>query len=142
MTRATSRRLRRDTGRSLSIEFAFALPILATMMIGILQFSLVLHANGAMRHALGEGIRLAKVYPDADTDAVEEEVRGALAGISAEGIQDIEFERGISSGAAFGKVTMRYRLEPVIPFVPMPEIVLEEERQAWLPTGGTGGSTL
>ena len=54
-----------DKRGAVIIETAFALPVLILLMIGMLQFGLVLQASGAMRNAIGQGIRFAKVNPNA-----------------------------------------------------------------------------
>lgn len=128
------RSLKSDHHGATVVEFALALPVLVTMMIGILQFALVLHAGGAARHALGEGIRHAKVYPLATESEVLAITRGSMDGANPGGIEDLTFVRGSNNNAQYGRVTMRYRVEPVIPFAPIPPIIIEEERQAYLPS--------
>ncbi len=60
------RKLASHRDGAVAIEMAFALPVLVTLMIGILQFGLILQASGAMRHGIGEGLRFAKVNAVAD----------------------------------------------------------------------------
>lgn len=127
-------RLRRDENGSLGVEYAFAIPVLVTIMIGILQFGMVLHANGAMRHALGEGIRLAKVDWDATDTEITDATKAALVGIDPKGVKSVTYTKGTSGAAKYGRVTMKYEMTPVIPFAPIPAIKLEETRQSWLPT--------
>lgn len=127
------RRLLRATGGAASIEAAFTIPLVATFMVGVLQFGMIFHANGAMRNAIGDGIRYAKVHPSASETTVLNETRAGLAGISPDGIKVLTFQRGTSNGATFGRITMSYELDPVIPFAAMPPIVLNETRTAYLP---------
>jgi Flp pilus assembly protein TadG len=129
-----ARRLVFDTRGAAVIEFAFALPILVALMIGVLQFGMVLHASGGVRHAVGEGIRYAKVHPDATDTEILDVARAGLAGINAGGIQALNIQRGQSNGADYRRITMRYRIAPVIPFAPIPPIVIEEARTAYLPS--------
>lgn len=128
-----ARRLIIDTRGAAVIEFALALPILIALMIGVLQYGMVLHASGGVRHAVGEGIRYAKVHPDATDTEILDVARTGLAGINAGGIQALNIQRGQSNGADYGRITMRYRIAPVIPFAPIPPIVIEEARTAYLP---------
>lgn len=127
-------RLRQDENGSLGVEYAFAIPVLVTIMIGILQFGMVLHANGVMRHALGEGIRLAKVDWDATDAEITQATKDALVGIDPKGVKSVTFTKGDDNGATYGRVTMQYEMTPVIPLAPIPTIKLEETRQSWLPT--------
>jgi hypothetical protein len=140
-----TRRLCSDARGAVAIEMAFALPVVVMLMIGILQFALVLQASGAMRHGIGEGLRFAKVNAIADPDdaaevaALEQEVEdvamAALAGMDRDGIKSIEFTSGTdASGARFGRIDVIYGMKPIIPFAPLPEIALSESRQAFLPS--------
>jgi Flp pilus assembly protein TadG len=112
---------------------AFALPIVVMLMIGILQYAIVMQTTSGMRHAIGEAVRFAKVYPNADEDEVLDIARGSFVGIDSSKITGLALERGTAAnGADYGTVTMRYRLEPVIPFVALDEINLEESRTIYL----------
>jgi Flp pilus assembly protein TadG len=52
-------RLLRDDSGAAMVETAFALPVLLTMIWGIFQFGVAMHAHAGMQNALGEGARLA-----------------------------------------------------------------------------------
>ena len=123
-----------DNRGAVIIETAFALPVLVLLMIGMLQFSLVLQASGAMRHAIGQGIRFAKVNPSATETEVLAEARQALGGINPSGIKSMELLRGTSNGADFANITMTYEITPIIPFAAIPPISLTEVRQGYLPS--------
>jgi len=128
------KKLLRDNSGAAAIEAAFALPVLATMMIGILQFALVFQASGAMRHGLGEGLRFAKVTPGATSTQVLDKTRAGLAGINLDGITALTFQSGTDNGAQFGLISMTYKLEPLLPFAAIPPITLTETRRAYLPS--------
>lgn len=126
-------RIGADQRGAAAVEFALAIPALITLMIAILQFGIVLHASGGVRHAVGEGIRHAKVYPDATEAQIYDKVRNSMAGVNPAGITSLTFERGTANGADFGRVTMQYELQPVIPFAAIPPITFNESRTAYLP---------
>ena len=126
-------RLAREEQGSFGFEFAIAFPILITLMLGILQFGMALHASGAMRNAMGEGLRLAKVNPDATADEVYAETKDELVGVDQDGIKKLVFTRGTAAnGASYGKLVMQYQMEFLLPFAPIPPIVLVEEKQIYL----------
>jgi len=127
------RKLLRSTGGSSTVDFAFALPVLVVMMIGIMQMGLTLHASGAMRHAVGEGIRLAKVDPTASQSDIEAEVKDEMTALDLDKIVTLEVTRGTSNGVAFGRIRLQYRVDPVIQLLPVPAITLTEEKQAYIP---------
>jgi hypothetical protein len=133
-----------DRRGSVGIEAAFTLPILVMAMVGILQFALVLQASGAMRHAIGQGIRYAKVHPLANhndpvevaelEENVEAIARRSLSGVDQGGIRSVQFATDVDeNGVSSGTVTITYELAPLIPFASIPPIRLNETRTAYLP---------
>ena len=124
----------RNKSGSGSIDFAFAFPVLITLMLGTIQLGMYLQASGTLRHALGEGIRYAKVYPDATTTEVLDEVRSEMPAMNPDNIAQIGFVRGTSNGAAYGRISIAYTLEPMIPLVPVPPITISESKTAYLPS--------
>lgn len=132
--RTILRLLIRDTTGSGSVDFAFALPVLVTIMLGALQMGQVLHASGALRHALGQGVRYAKVNPTATEAQVVAEVKDELAAVDPDGITKLKFTRGTTNGAKWGTAEISYKMEPMIPLVPVPPIELNESKTIWLPS--------
>lgn len=127
------RRIGRDGQGSLGFEFAIAMPILVTIMLGVLQFGMALHASGAMRNAMDAGLRYAKLDPSATAAQVYAETKDTLVGVDQSGITKLEFTRGTATnGASFGKLIMEYKMTPLMPFAPIPDIILSEEKQIYL----------
>ncbi len=123
----------RNERGSLGIEFAFAIPVLVALIMGIVQFGLVLNANGAMRNAMGEGLRLAKVNPDATESAVLNRTLDSLVGVDHNGIEALTFSRGAVDNAETGTMTMKLKLTPIIPFAAIPPIELTQTKTVYLP---------
>ena len=126
-------RFSQDERGSVGLEFGIAIPVLVALIIGVLQFGLVLNANGAMRHAMGEGLRLAKVDPSASNTEVTDRVKAQLVGVDPAGIQTLTFNRATSNNIERGTMTMTVRLTPVIPFAAVPPITLTETKTIYLP---------
>lgn len=57
-----ARLIRHQQGTS-SVEMALVLPTLFLMIFGMFQLGVLFEANAGMQHALGEGARLATIYP-------------------------------------------------------------------------------
>ncbi|QKG71961.1 TadE/TadG family type IV pilus assembly protein [Erythrobacter mangrovi] len=129
-------RLVRNERGSLGIEFAFAIPVLVALIIGIVQYGLILGANGSMRNAMGEGLRLAKVNPDATETAVLDRTLDSLTGVDPNGVETLTFSRGIVDNAETGTMTMTIKLTPIIPFAPISPIELTQTKTVYLPIGG------
>lgn len=126
------KRLFADRRGSFGMEFGLALPILVTLIIGVLQFGLILNANGAMRNAMGEGLRLAKVNPSATSTQVIQRTKDTLVGVNHNGITTLTFARSTSGNVAMGTMTMTIKLTPVIPFAPIPPIELTQTKKVYL----------
>lgn len=128
-------RIRKDNRGAAVVEMAFALPVLIVIMIGLLQFAIVLQANGAIRHGIGEGLRLAKVNSGISDADVFAEVEASIQGIDSTNITFKDFDKGTtSSGVEWGRLTVRYEITPVIPFASVGKIRLQETRRVYLPT--------
>ena len=127
------RMLRNERG-SMGLEFGLAIPILVALIIGVLQFGLVLNANGSMRHAMGEGLRLAKVDPSASNTAVTDRVKAELVGVDHKGIQTLTFNRATTNNIDRGTMTMTIKLTPIIPFAVIPPITLTQTKTIYLPS--------
>ena len=133
MSRAGLASLTRDSNGAAVIDFAFALPVLVALMLGTIQLSNTLHASGAMRHAVGEGIRLAKVDPTASIADIEAAVKNNFPAMDTSKITKLEVSRGTSNGAQTGAITMEYKVEPIVPILPIPDVTLTETKQVYLP---------
>jgi len=126
-------RIGKDQTGSLGFEFAIAMPVLVTLMLGILQFGMALHASGAMRNAMGEGLRLAKVYPTATASDVYTKTKNSFVGVDKDGIKSLVFTRGTATnGASYGKLVMTYEMGFLLPFAPIPPVTLKETKQVYL----------
>jgi Flp pilus assembly protein TadG len=68
------RRLFREARGAALIEFAFALPVLVTLIWGIVQIGLLFEAYAGMQHALGEAARFATIFPTPTDDEIKAKV--------------------------------------------------------------------
>lgn len=125
------RRLLADNKGVTTLELALALPLLATLMVGILQAGMLMHTNGSMRHAIGEGLRFAKVNPAATATQVETFARNSFTGVDTSGLTAVNYARGVNNGAAFGELTITYQAQPVIPFIPSRLVTMSETKQVY-----------
>ena len=124
--------LRRDRSGSSTVDFAFALPVRVLMMIATLQAGQILHARGSLRHAVGEGVRLAKVNPAATETMVLDRVREQLPSLKAERLSNLAFQRGTANGARTARVTASYTTEASYPVISFP-VTITEAKTVYLP---------
>lgn len=133
MPAAFSRALLRDRTGSSTIDFAFALPVLAVVMIATLQAGQVLHAKGSLRHAVGEGVRLAKVKRTATEADVVAAMRAQLPSLNATRLSNLGMSRNTANGVRTATVTATYTTEANYPIISFP-VVITETKTVYLPS--------
>jgi Flp pilus assembly protein TadG len=74
-------RLRRDERGASAVEMALSLPILLTFIWGMMQVGMVMAADAGMQHALGEGARMATVYPTPAHAAIKTKIADKVFGM-------------------------------------------------------------
>ena len=127
------RRILSDKRGSTTVDFAFALPVLLILMLGTIQMGQYLHISGALRHAVGEGVRLAKVDPDATAERIKREVRSELVAMDKDGLLGVKVERGTTGGASYSRIWVKYEMKPIMPLIPVPPVTVTQEKTVWLP---------
>ena len=74
------------------VEFAFVLPIMILFVYGIFICGTMFEANAGMQHALGEGARLATIYPVQTNETIkakiDEKVFGTSQGVFTATVSD------------------------------------------------------
>ena len=74
-------KLRRNDRGAAIIETAFALPALIIMMWMLVQAGLVFRAMSGIQHGLGQGARLATLYPQPTNTQIQAAITNAVYGI-------------------------------------------------------------
>src|SRR5438445_11500431 len=72
-------RLRTCRGESL-VEFALVLPLMVTVMLGIVDFGYVFFVRGSVENAAREGARYGSIHP-ADVSGITHRVKQTVMGI-------------------------------------------------------------
>jgi Flp pilus assembly protein TadG len=75
------RQLIADRAGSSAVEFAVSVPVLVMLIWGIAQVGLLYEANAGMQHALGEGARLATIYPTPTDTQIQTKITSAKFGL-------------------------------------------------------------
>jgi len=84
----------RDEGASL-VEFAFVLPFLLLLILGVIEFGWLLGLNNYVRHGEREGARFASVNGGTNTE-ISDYICNAMEPLGGSGIQTLSI--GISEG--------------------------------------------
>lgn len=74
------RNLAADESGSSAVEMALSVPILLTFIFGMMQVGMVMAADAGMQHALGEGARLATIYPTPTDTAIKSKITDKVFG--------------------------------------------------------------
>ena len=74
------RLIRSERGAAV-IEMAFALPALVILIWGVVQLGLMFRAMAGIQHSLGEGARLATIWPQPTDDQIEAKMEEVVYGI-------------------------------------------------------------
>ena len=74
------RLLREERGATM-IEFAFAFPVLIVLIYAIAQLGMVYRAMSGIQHSLGEGARMATLFPRPTTALIRGRMQDRVYGI-------------------------------------------------------------
>ena len=124
--------LRRDARGVAAIEMAFGLPVLLLFIFGIFQFGVILQANAGIQHALGEGARLATIYPSPSDSAIEDKISDAVFGMNIGTFGEPTVTTPASSECTYCKdLTVSYTVTPDFVFFSGPPINLTRTKRVY-----------
>jgi hypothetical protein len=130
----TVRRLRSNERGVTAIETAFAMPVLVVMLWMLVQLGQVYRAMSGIQHALGEGARLATLYPTPDNEAIEDKILDAVYGIGPGHFEITEPSPGTeeSTGASYLDLTVSYTQDTDLLLFPGPTITVTRSKRVWV----------
>lgn len=129
------RHIRRDDTGAAAIEMAFALPILLLFVFGIFQFGVIFQANAGMQHALGEGARMATVYPAPNDDAIVDKMSDSVFGMNVGTFGTPTVTTPATSVCTGCRLlTVTYSYQPDFVFFAGPPISLTRTKQVYIIT--------
>ena len=125
------KRLRRDNKGAAAIEMAFAFPILIMLIWMIIQLGLVLRAMAGIQHALGEGARLATIWPVPGTDAIKDKMNDAVYGIGPGDFDIPDPVPGKADGSDYLDLEVTYSQATDLLIIPGPTIQVSRTKRVW-----------
>jgi hypothetical protein len=126
------KKLRRNERGAAVIEMAFALPMLIMMMWMIVQLGLVFRAMSGIQHGLGEGARLATLFPQPSDDAIHDKIEDAVYGIGPGHFDISEPETGEADGATYMDLEVTYTQSTDLLIIPGPDISVSRSKRVWI----------
>jgi Flp pilus assembly protein TadG len=126
-------KLRRDEQGAAAIEMAFTLPILVLFLYGIFQVGVVMAADAGMQHALGEGARLATLYPTPTDDAIKTKISDKKFGVYIGTFNDPTVtDPGTAACSKCRDLSVSYMVTPNFLFFNGPTITLNRTKRVYL----------
>ena len=126
------RALRRDKRGAAVIETAFALPALIIMVWCVVQLGLVFRAMSGIQHALGEGARLATIYPQPTDDAIHDKIEAVVYGIGPGTFTIEDPKPGTEDGSSYLDLEVKYTQKTDMLFLPGPTITVSRSKRVWV----------
>ena len=124
------RRLKRDESGASAVEFALAAPVLIVMLWGIFQFGALFGSDAGMQSALGEGARLATIWPTPTDAQIKTRMENKLFKIGYGNFTIDDPVRDTTNGFVYLKIT--YRLTPNLLFFTLPQVTLTRDKRAYI----------
>jgi Flp pilus assembly protein TadG len=116
-----------------AIEMAIALPILVFTIYGIFESSMLLKASAGMQHAVGEGARLATIYPTPANSAVTAKVNDELFGMeeAKSGFPLVSVVKANSTTQQWYTITVTFKKDVDFLFLPSREVTLVRSKRVY-----------
>ena len=124
--------LSRDKRGAAIIETAFALPALIILVWGVVQLGLVFRAMSGIQHALGEGARLATIWPQPADDAIKNRIQEVVYGIGPGSFTIDDPVPGTDNGTAYLDLKVSYTQETNLLLLPGPTVTVERSKRVWV----------
>ncbi len=125
------KKIRRNQDGAAVIEMAFALPALIVLMWMIVQLGLVFRAMSGIQHGLGEGSRMATLFPKPTNDAVQTKITDAVYGIGPGSFTIAPPETGTLDNANFLDLKVTYTQQTDMLLFPGPTISVSRSKRVW-----------
>lgn len=125
------KKIRRNQDGVAVIEMAFALPALIVLMWMIVQLGLVFRAMSGIQHGLGEGSRMATLFPKPTNTAIQTKISDAVYGIGPGSFTIATPTAGNLDGANFLDLQVTYSQPTDMLLFPGPTINVTRSKRVW-----------
>ena len=126
------RKLSRNEKGAAVIEMAFALPILIMLLWMMVQLGLVLRAMSGIQHSLGEGARVATLWPVPSDDTITNRMQAAVYGIGPGDFTIVDPVAGTADGSDYLDLQVTYTQDTDLIFLPGPTINVSRSKRVWV----------
>lgn len=119
------RRIGHNQDGATAIELAFILPVMLTFIFGILQLGMILQGQAGLSHALGQGARMATLYPTPDDAAIKQKMQTSV--FKAQNFGSYVVSEPVHSGLSM-RLHVKYTMPMKFLMVSLPDIVIQKEK--------------
>lgn len=128
--------LRSDERGAAIIEMAIAVPVLAVFMWGIFQVGVAFQAVAGMQHALGEGARLATIFPTPTNEQIETRINEKVFGVGIGDFDDPVVTDG-PSGTNYKDLSVTFSMTTNFLFFEGPDIEMTRSKRVYTYSAST-----
>ncbi len=125
-------RLCRDERGAAAIEMAFAVPTFIILLYMVVQLGLVFRAMSGIQHALGEGARVATLYPQPANSVITNRMNNAVYGIGPGNFTIETPGTGTADGSTYLDLKVKYTQKTSLLIFPGPTIDVERSKRVWV----------
>ncbi len=127
------RRLSSNDRGAAVIEMAFALPALIILIWMVVQLGMMFRAMAGIQHSLGEGARLATIWPQPTDDQIETRMEEVVYGIEPGTFTIHPPDAGLSdAGEAYLDLQVTYTQPTNLLLLPGPTITVSRSKRVWV----------
>ena len=127
-----NKRLHRDERGAAVIEMAFGLPILIMLLWMIIQLGFAFRAMSGLQHSLGEGARVATLWPVPSKDVVKAKMEAAVYGIKPGTFVIPAAVSGTADGSNYLDLQVTYTQKTDLIIIPGPTINVSRSKRVWV----------
>ena len=132
-------RLRAEERGATLVEFALLVPVLLGIVIGAAQIGILFFANAGLQHAIGEGSRVAMIWPRPSDAVIREAIRNNTYGLDDDFlVGEPVITPGTSNGCDIQDISWSYRVPLNFILYETPPVTLTHSRRVFVQPAAGG----
>ncbi|GAC1403875.1 MAG: hypothetical protein NVSMB69_00980 [Novosphingobium sp.] len=112
-------------------EFAMMAPLVLLLLFLVVNLGMLFESYNGVQHAVGEGARLATIYPRPTDSQITSAVQAAEFGLDPSLASAPTYSHGTNSGIAYVDVTLTYNAPVNFPLFSLPAVPLTYTKRAY-----------
>lgn len=123
----------RDARGAVAAEFAIVIPVLLMLLFTTFQVGMLFYANAGLQNAVGEGARVATLWPRRTAGQITAEIEASRFGLNPARLGEPQLTFGQTAGQDWVDITLTYNTTLDLIFFEIDGIALQETRRAYMP---------